>query len=160
MFYAQLESVLPVPADELIEKFQKYYRIKLPNDYMNFLKKYNGAIPQNGEFTFANHDYYVERFLCLLEDNIRDEMEDVSWCEIRVTITELDGRLIDDEDLVGMNIIPIAVLFAGDYVCLDFRGHDEKATICIWRHEESEEFAPVTVKIANTFEEFYNLFKD
>lgn len=158
MFHAQLDSILPIPTDELIQKFEKYYRIKFPEGYIGFLKQYNGAVPENGEFSFANHEYYVERFLCLLENDIRDEMEDVSWSEIRVTITELDERLIDDEDLVGMNIIPVAVLFAGDYVCLDYRDNTIEPSVCIWHHEESEEFAPATEKVANDFNSFLEMF--
>ena len=157
MFHAQIDSVLPVPSKEIIQKFERYYKVKLPGAYVEFLGDYNGAVPEDGEFSFSNHKYYVERFLCLLENSVRDEMEDISWSEIRVTITELDERLIDDEELVGMNVIPIAVLFAGDYICLDYRENSVQPSICIWYHEGSEEFAPCTKKIANSFNEFLEL---
>lgn len=63
----------------------------------------------------------------------------------------------DNEDLIGVEVLPIAELFAGDYVCLDYRKSREKPSICVWSHEESEDFAPVTYKVADTFSEFVEM---
>ena len=38
-------------------------------------------------------------------------------------MSQLDERIIEDEDLIGVEILPIAVLFAGDFVCLDYRSN-------------------------------------
>ena len=43
------------------------------------------------------------------------------------------------------------------YVCLDYRKSKEKPSICVWSHEESEDFAPVTYKVADTFSEFVEM---
>ncbi|WP_243459708.1 SMI1/KNR4 family protein [Metabacillus bambusae] len=62
--------------------------------------------------------------------------------------------MTDIEDLIGADILPIAVLFAGDFVCLDFRDDREKPKVVIWNHEESAELKPITYFVANTFSEF------
>lgn len=42
-------------------------------------------------------------------------------------------------------------------LCLDYRKSKEKPSICVWSHEESEDFAPVTYKVADTFSEFVEM---
>lgn len=59
--------------------------------------------------------------------------------------------------MIGVEVLPIAELFAGDYVCLDYREDKENPFICVWSHEESGDFEPVTHKVANTFSEFVQM---
>jgi hypothetical protein len=68
-------------------------------------------------------------------------------------LTELDDRLIEDEDMVGMNIIPIVSMFAGNFICLDYRNNSE-SEIVIWFREESHEFSHVTEKITDNINDF------
>lgn len=105
MFEVKQDSILVPPSDEIIEKFERFYRVALPTDYVEFLKKYNGAVPITNVFSTEKNEYLIERFLCLLSNEDRDNLENISWSEIRVVLTDLDARLIDDEDLLGMNII-------------------------------------------------------
>ena len=154
MFEVQKDSILVSPSDETVKKFNDFYKVQLPKEYVEFLKKYNGAIPITNIFSAIKKDYFVERFLCLLSKEDRERLTDVSWSEIGVVLTELDERLIDDEDLVGMNIIPIAMLFAGDFICLDFRKDQESPSVCVWLHEESDEFMPVVETISPNFIDF------
>lgn len=63
----------------------------------------------------------------------------------------------NNPDLVGDELIPIASFFAGDYVCLDFTDNRDEPSICVWNHENSGEFEPVTYKVANTFAEFLEM---
>ncbi|MGX7243920.1 SMI1/KNR4 family protein [Enterococcus quebecensis] len=156
MFEVKQDSILVPPSDEIIEKFERFYRVALPNDYVEFSKKYNGAVPITNVFSTEKNEYLIERFLCLLSNEERDNLENISWSEIRVVLTDLDARLIDDEDLLGMNIIPIASLFAGDFICLDFRESEKIPNICVWFHEESDEFSPVVEKISSNFTDFLN----
>ena len=74
-------------------------------------------------------------------------------------LSQIDTRLTDNPDLIGDELIPIASLFAGDYVCLDFKENKDNPSICVWNHEESDEFEPVTYKVANTFSEFLAMIK-
>jgi len=155
----QFGSVLPSPSHELLEHTQAYYKITFPKTYVDFISENNGGVPDHNEFLFEGNYYLVERFTSLLNNDLRDTLADDNWCEMRSIITQLDERLVDDEDLIGMNIIPIAILFAGDYVCLDYRKDANNPSVCLWFHEKSREFAPGTEKIANNFEEFIHMLE-
>lgn len=58
-------SKLQSPNDELIESFEEYCEIKLPTDFIDFLKKYNGSIPITNVFLHEKNELLIERFLCL-----------------------------------------------------------------------------------------------
>lgn len=156
MFEVKKDSVVVSPSDKTIKKFNEFYRVNLPEDYVEFLKQYNGAEPVTNVFSTLKKEYLVEKFLCLLSKEDRDRLTDDSWSELGVVITEIDERLIDDEDLIGVNIIPIAALFSGDFVCLDFRENKSSPNVCVWFHEESGEFSPSVEKISSNFTEFLN----
>ncbi|SFD60309.1 SMI1 / KNR4 family (SUKH-1) [Bacillus sp. 491mf] len=147
-------SVKPFPSDERITWFEQSYKIKLPHPYIDFLKRFNGATPITNVLKIDRQEYVIERFLCLLDNPKEHPIE--GWYDLTSVLTQLDGRLIDDEELIGMNIIPIAAMFAGDFICLDFR-NSENPKIVIWDHEESEELEPATTVIANSFEEFLTM---
>lgn len=149
--------VSPVVSEERIKWFEKTYRVQLPKEYKEFLNKYNGAKPITNILSVNKREYIVERFLCLLDKPSEDEIN--GWYDLTSVLTQLDCRLIDDEDLIGMNVIPIVALFAGDFVCLDYR-EDKNPSIVIWYHEESDDFEPVTEKIANNINEFFYMLKE
>lgn len=151
------ESILPVPSRELFRKFDEFYEVTLPEEYKLFLNKYNGAIPITNAFLHNNIEYVVERFLCLLEDPNKYKIE--GEYELRVVMAQLDGRIIEDGDSTAWPIVPIAALFAGDFVCLDFRNSDIPS-IVVWFHEESDELCPVTTKVADNITEFLNMLKE
>lgn len=146
---------LIAPSNERIEWFNNVYRITLPDDYVHFLKEHNGEIPKRNVFFIGRREYVVERFLCMLNKPSSDEN---GWYDITIVITELGERLTDNGDLIGMNVIPIAALFAGDFVCLDYRKSKEPKVI-IWYHEESDDFKPVTQNVADSFTEFLSMLK-
>ena len=149
--------IMPLPEDSLIEYFEDSYGpFVLPEDYKMFLKKYNGVVPETRVFDFHDYEYVVEQFLCLLERPIEDPIN--GMYEIRVVMTQLDERLQDgfDEDATGYQVVPIAALFAGNFLCLDYRTSDVPS-IAIWFHEESEEYSPEMVKIADSFSEFLDM---
>ncbi|MED3999121.1 SMI1/KNR4 family protein [Priestia aryabhattai] len=72
--------------------------------------------------------YMIDRFLCIL--NITGERDD-EYYDIGVVRTQLDERIVFDENLVGTELLPIAVLFAGDFVCLDYRGSRDNPSVCV-----------------------------
>ena len=151
------ETIMILPNESLIKQFEDYYSsFALPEDYRAFLKKYNGVIPETQVFNFHDYEYVVERFLCLLEHPIEDYENGVY--DIPVIITQLDARLQDgwNEDETKYKIIPIAALFAGNFLCLDYRTSDTPS-IAIWFHEESDEYSPSLVKIADSFSEFIEM---
>lgn len=143
--------IQPIPNAELLEKKEREWEIILPEKYKKFIMNYNGGIPNESSFECNEHSYAITRFLCILE-NIK-ETED-AWYDISVVESQIGERLTDNEDLTGVEILPIAELFAGDYLCLDYREHKEEPCVCVWSHEESGEFNPVTYKVTNTFSDF------
>lgn len=149
--------VSPLPSDELLDVVEKSLRVSFPEPFREFIKKNNGVVPITNVFSHNQHQYVIERFLCLLEDSESDELN--GWYDIEVTIAQIGERLTDNEDLIGMNVVPIAVLFAGDFVCLDFR-ETEDPTVVVWYHEESGEFSPVTKTVAQNISEFFGMLKE
>ena len=123
----KVETIIkPLPTDEYILKKEKAWRVKLPVSYENFIKNYNGGMPEESSFVCNDHEYAID-------------------------------RLSDNPDLIGAKLLPIATLFAGDFVCLDFKKSKENPCICVWSHEESEEDVPVTYFVSNSFEEFVRI---
>ena len=157
MFRVKEDNRLPSPQKEQVEKLEKFYRIAFPKEFKVFINEYNGAIPLNNTFEINGNEYVVERFLCII-GNLKNEYEE-GWADIGVVISQIFDRLADDPNKLGMSIIPIAALFAGDYVCLDYRNNEVEPEVCIWYHEESAPFQPVTKKIANSFDEFLDILK-
>lgn len=148
--------IIPLPDDLLIEEREKKWRIKLPMSYKNFIEKYNGGIPQENTIDLDGQKYIITRFLGIIKDIT---LNDLGWYDIGAVESQIGERLTDNMDLIGMEVVPIAELFGGNYVCLDFRETKECANICIWFHDESDEFSPVTKKIANDFDEFLKMLK-
>ncbi|WP_308123256.1 SMI1/KNR4 family protein [Priestia aryabhattai] len=124
----------------LSEKEGKW-RINLPETYKEFVKKYNGGAPIKNRFKCSNYMYMIDRFLCIL--NITGERDDECY-DIGAVRTQLEERIVFDENLVGTELLPIAVLFAGDFVCLDYRNNVKEPTVCVRKHEESTDLNPVT----------------
>ncbi|KAF6578506.1 SMI1/KNR4 family protein [Paenibacillus sp. EKM212P] len=149
--------VFPLPTDELLNVVERSLRVSFPDTYRNFIKENNGVVPITNVFSFNHHEYIIEKFLCILNDSEADPIN--GWYDIEVIITQIGDRLTDNEDLVGMNVVPIAALFSGDFICLDFR-ETEEPTVVIWFHEESEEFSPVTQRVAPNISEFFETLKE
>lgn len=147
-------SIINGDISQRIRKVEEYSKIKFPDSYMDFIKKYNAGVPINNEFLCNKHFYAIDRFLGFVNEYKTSPLGNY---DIAVVLSQIDIRLTDNLDLIGDELIPIASLFAGDYVCLDYRQNREKPSICVWDHEESEEFAPVTYKVADTFSEFVEM---
>ncbi|MBC6971803.1 SMI1/KNR4 family protein [Bacillus sp. Xin] len=150
-------SELQPPDDELIQSFEDYCEIKLPAAFIDFLKKYNGSIPITNVFSHKKNELLIERFLCLLDTP--EDGDENGWYNIEVVLSDIDTRLTDDEDLTGVNVIPFAALFAGDFLCLDFR-EKEIPSVVVWYHEESEELNPVTSEVVDNFSDFLGMLKE
>ena len=147
--------ILPTPDDNRLAKFEKRWRITLPDDYKAFLQKYNLAIPMEKSFDYLGHAYCVVRFCGLVKE--LNKAGDEGWYDINVIDAQLDERFSVDEHSNETSLMPIAGLFGDDFVCMDFRNGSSNPTICIWYHEESGYFSPSTDTIANTFTEFLSM---
>lgn len=140
------------PDADTIRRYEKIWRVTLPEDYRQMLMETNGGIPEKRNFPCRNRMRMIERFLCILPDH-----DDPYACyDIGVVITQVEERITSDPDAYGCTLVPIAELFAGDLLCLDYR-KGSSPTVCVWYHEESGEWEPVTEKAADSFSEFINI---
>ena len=156
--YKQNQSIIyPLPTDALLLEREVVWRVKLPDDYKEFIKKENGVIPSKRYFHFENNEKVIDRFLAILAISGEKTEEDY---DIGVVSKQLEGRIVFDEDNVGMQLIPIAALFGGDFVCLNYVEDSENPSICIWYHEESYELEPAIEFLANNFTEFLAMLQD
>ena len=147
---------LPLPDDEYIAKSEKDLRVVFPLDFKDFLKRFGGGEPVVRTFVADGHEWAIDRFLCLLRNYADNPL---GWYDIAVTWSQTFDRMTEDPDTLGADMIPIVVLFAGDFVCLDYRASREDPSVVVWLHEESEEWAPATRPVAATFTEFLELIK-
>ena len=143
--------ISPMPTDALLHERAVAWRVKLPDDYKEFIKKENGIMPSKRYFHFGNNEKVIDRFLAILA--ISGEKTEEAY-DIGVVSTQLEGRIVFDEDNVGMQLIPIAALYGGDFLWLNYVEDPDNPNICIWYHEESYELEPAIEFLANNFTEF------
>ena len=156
--YQQNQSIIyPLLTDALLLEREVVWRVKLPDDYKEFIKKENGVIPSKRYFHFEHNEKVIDRFLAILAISGEKTEEDY---DIGVVSTQLEGRIVFDEDNVGMQLIPIAALYGGDFLCLNYVEDSENPNISIWYHEESYELEPAIEFLANNFTEFLAMLQD
>ena len=156
--YQQNQSIIyPLPTDALLLEREVVWRVKLPDDYKEFIKKENGVIPSKRYFHFEHNEKVIDRFLAILAISGEKTEEDY---DIGIVSTQLEGRIVFDEDNVGMQLIPIAALYGGDFLCLNYVEDSENPNISIWYHEESYELEPAIEFLANNFTEFLAMLQD
>ena len=155
----QKEQVIisSMPTDALLHEREVAWRVKLPDDYKEFIKNENGLIPSKRYFHFGNNEKVIDRFLAILA--ISGEKAGEAY-DIGVVSTQLEGRIVFDEDYVGMQLIPIAALYGGDFLCLNYVKDAENPSICIWYHEESYELEPAVEFVASSFSEFLDMLHE
>lgn len=150
--YKQNQSIIYLlPTDALLQEREVAWRVKLPDDYKELIMRKNGFRLSKNLYSLTNRSFLIERFLCILE-NTKDNP--LGMYDIDVVMSQLDERLFVHEDILGFELIPIAALFGGDFVCLNYVEDSEKPSICIWYHEESYELEPAIEFLANNFTEF------
>lgn len=154
----QDQSIIsPLPTDALLNEREVAWRVKLPDDYKNFIMRKNGFRPSKNLFSVTNRSFLIERFLCVLE-NSKDNPLDMY--DIDVVMSQLDERLFVHEDILGFELIPIVALYGGDFLCLNYVENSENPSMCIWYHEESYELEPAIEFLANNFTEFLAMLQD
>ncbi len=152
----ELNSGIEAPSIDSINIFESSYRVKLPKSYLDILTVGNGAIPNKRCFIAGKHERMIDRFLCIHENPKEDDK--YGWYDIGVVLAQIEDRLIDDEELIGTNVVPIILLFGGDYICLDYRNKFASLPkIILWNHELSDYSSPYFDNITDSFESFLKL---
>ena len=149
--------IYPLPTDALLQEREVAWKVQLPEDYKKFIMRKNGFRTSKNLFSLKNRSFLIERFLCVLE-NSKDNPLGVY--DIDVVMSQLDERLFVHEDILGFELVPIAALFGGDFLCLNYIEEPENSRICIWYHEESYELEPAIEFVANNFTEFLDMLQD
>ena len=149
--------IYPLPTDALLQEREVAWKVQLPEDYKKFIMRKNGFCPSKNLFSLQNRSFLIERFLCVLE-NTKDNPLGVY--DIDVVVSQLDERLFVHEDILGFELVPIATLFGGDFLCLNYIEDPENPSICIWYHEESYELDPAIEFVSNNFTEFLDMLQD
>jgi hypothetical protein len=144
----------PLPDDAYIAKYESGWRVAFPSDVKDFLKMNGGGEPVEGAFVADGHEWAIDRFLCLLPDHRDHPLGDY---DMAVVWTQLDERLGEDPDRVGAELLPIVALFAGDFVCLDYRTSHDDPSVVVWLHEQSGDLSPVTRPVSSSFTGFLDL---
>ena len=149
--------IYPLPTDALLLEREVVWRVKLPDDYKEFIKRKNGFRPSKNLFSLTNRSFLIEQFLSILE-NTKDNP--LGMYDIDVVMSQLDERLFVHEDILGFELIPIVALYGGDFLCLNYLEDTENPSICIWYHEESYELEPAIELVAINFTEFLVMLQD
>ena len=149
--------IYPLPTDALLQEREGAWKVRLPDDYKNFIMRKNGFRPSKNLFSLANRSFLIERFLCVLE-NTKDNP--LGMYDIDVVMSQLDERLFVHEDILGFELISIVALYGGDFLCLNYVEDTENPSICIWYHEESYELEPAIEFLANNFTEFLAMLQN
>lgn len=149
--------IYPLPTDALLQEREVAWKVQLPEDYKKFIMRKNVFRPSKNSFSLKNRSFLIERFLCVLE-NTKDTP--LGMYDIDVVMSQLDERLFVHEDILGFELVPIAALFGGDFVCLNYIEDPKNPSICIWYHEESYELEPSVEFVANNFTEFLDMLQD
>ena len=156
--YKQNQSIIYLlPTDALLQEREVAWRVKLPDDYKELIMRKNGFRLSKNLYSLTNRSFLIERFLCILE-NTKDNP--LGMYDIDVVMSQLDERLFVHEDILGFELVPIAALFGGDFVCLNYIEDPKNPSMCIWFHEESYELEPATEFVANNFTEFLAMLQD
>lgn len=142
-------------SEERLSKIERFNRVVLPEEYKSFIRLNNGGEPDEKVLSTSENEFVVERFLSIIENPNESQYGDY---DIAIVLTQLDDRLSNNLELLGNELIPIASLFGGDFICLNYK-NNETPNIVVWFHEESDKFAPVVKEVAVDFDSFINMLK-
>lgn len=141
-------NTIPViVSDEIIKKRERNWRKQLPVEFVEFIKEYNGLIPEKK--ININTDIVIERFLCLVDSISESEYAEN---DIDVIITKYDEYMVFSEDSIGADLIPFAKLNRDKLLCLCYE--KDEPSVVIWSQDGSKEFIPNYSIYTDSFKEF------
>lgn len=132
--------------EQKIRKFALNKKTQLPKDYMEFLKKYNGGIPEDNIFSEREINFSIDSFFGVGVESYND---------IIIETSQLAGRIPIDS-------IPIARVEGGDLILLSLN-EDRFGKVYLWEHEKELEcdlkHNSSLVEIDTTFNNFIESIK-
>lgn len=129
---------------EDIERIERYFKIKLPEDYVKCALKYNGGTPDAFNIFDINGDSGSFQ-------NLIDIRENSPHGDIIESYENIKDRLIG-------KIVPFGKESCGNLICFDYRNSTENPSVVFWDHERAFlNPAEGLTFICNTFSEFLDL---
>jgi hypothetical protein len=144
----RLTRALAAPSADRVRSLEADFSIRFPAAYKDFLGRHNGARVLDGSLESPDGNLVIERFLPVLDD-FRTHPE--GWADVSVVATQLDARLSVDPDSTGLAVVPIAALFGGDMLVLDYRDVPHDPPVSRWDHEASDDFRPAVRPVVLDF---------
>ena len=146
-------TVAGEPDADYIDETEDMMELEFTPDFLTFLENHNGGVPAKQYFKLGNNTKVVQRFLCAYADF--EDNSEFGQSDIGVIWTQIEDRLSEFQ-------MPFAQVYAGDFLCFDFEpsDDDEKPVVVLWIHDESYEGHPVTIPVADTFEQFLKMLTD
>lgn len=129
--------------EEEIYQVEQYFDIKLPNDFIECVKKYDGGYPRPKIFDIPGQDENV--FSNLLTLHVNDEYSIIQKYE------NIKDRLVD-------KVYPFGRDSFGNFLCFDSRNNLQSPTVVFWEHEEDMEKA--IYPVCSSFQELLNSLRD
>ena len=130
--------------DEEIQKAEKYFGIKFPEDFIACVKKYDGGYPRPKIFDVPGRDENVFSKLLTFDLESRNSIIQV--------YEDIKDRLVD-------KVYPFGKDSFGNHLCFDYRNNSQSPTIVFWEHEE-EEIEKAIYPVCSSFTELLNSLGD
>lgn len=107
---------IELETDSVFNEYEQKYGISFSSELIEFIKKTNGATPENSYIKLNNKEYEIGAVLSFNKD-------------------DRDVDLFKTAMLIGIDnrYIPFAVSPDGNYFCVDSNNY-----ICYWSHEENK----------------------
>jgi hypothetical protein len=116
-----------------IKDFQNKFKLNLPNEYIDFLLKYNGGIPNSVYFLEDDSDVVINFFLSLGREEFN--------------IEEYYIDMVIEQKNIPNDILPIAEDAFGNIICISCRETDY-GKIYFWDHEDGESLIEISKNIS------------
>ncbi len=121
-----------------------------------FEKKFNFKLPQKYKMLMLSGEINSFKNICILT-NEGEEFFILQFLTSEQICTTHKKHFFYG----GCDLIPIAELEYGDFICLDFSENQDKPKVVFWNYEYTlEEEKNVTEILFNSFDEFYGVIKD
>lgn len=136
---------------EIVTNLEKNVNVILPQRYVRFIIKHNGAQLNFDIFDYFDtpRGYFTTNSIAFLPvEEIKDFMQGLS------------NESIDDPGYFYEKLIPFGDNGGGDFICFDYRTHNgDNPPIILWSHDVSYNAKRISF-IANNFEEFINMLHE
>lgn len=142
----------------VIRRLEKKHQIRLPNSYVDFITKHNGASIYKGIFNFYDNNRKKESAEGIAFKNVRTITEDMQSRLKQSTSDPNDPDIFKFYHYFDERLIPFGDTGGGDLICFDYRENQKtnNPTIIYWCHDAWSHEGRISF-IAKNFEEFINM---